>query len=299
MPSFPRYSQAACSPPPPRWARAGLEAPRQVVPLRAVDPDLLDHLAAAPGRLELVQHLAAPVEHADARGPEHLVAGEGVEVGAERVQVEWEMRHRLGAVEQHERAGPMGALHDPRHRVDRAEDVGDVRDRHDARARREQPVEGFEVEVPLSHHRDRAQHRPAVATGHLPRDQVRVVLELAHDDLVARLKGPAHRLRHQVDPLGSAAREDDLLAAPGAHEGAHCVPGRLVPLGGFLTQGVDGAVHVGVAGLVVVRHRLDHRERLLAGGGRVEIHERVPVHDAGQDRKVAAGFLAQVHRVTS
>src|SRR5262245_7902527 len=53
---------------------AGLEAPGKVVPLSPIDPDLLDHLAAAPGGLEALQDFPPAVEDADARGPQHLVS---------------------------------------------------------------------------------------------------------------------------------------------------------------------------------------------------------------------------------
>src|SRR4029453_3603702 len=100
-----------------------------------------------------------------------------------------------------------------------------------------------------------------------PRDEVRVVLQLGHDDLVPRLEGPPDGLRHQVDALGGAPGEDDLLAARRPDEGAHRVAGRLVALGGLLAQGVQGAVHVGVAPLGVVLHPPDYPGALLWGGG--------------------------------
>ena len=79
--------------------RAGLEAPRQVVPLGVVDPDLLDHLAATHGGLGGLEHFAAAVEDADAGRAEHLVAGEYIEVATQRGQVEPEVWRRLGAVQ--------------------------------------------------------------------------------------------------------------------------------------------------------------------------------------------------------
>jgi hypothetical protein len=46
----------------------------------------------------------------------------------------------------------------------------------------------------------------------LPRNDVRVVLHLGDEDLVAGFeRAPAVALRHQVHALGGAAREDDLV----------------------------------------------------------------------------------------
>jgi hypothetical protein len=56
---------------------------------------------------------------------------------------------------------------------------------------------------------------------------------------------------------------------------------------------VDAAMHVGVGLGVVARLALDHAARLLAGGGVVEIDQRLAMHAAFEDRKVAA----QAHHV--
>ncbi len=78
----------------------------------------------------------------------------------------------------------------------------------------EHPLEGLEVELPVAGERDRtALSRAAVPGGHLPRDDVRVVLHLGDEDLVPRPERPAQRLGHQAEPVGRPAREDDLLAA--------------------------------------------------------------------------------------
>src|SRR5882672_12243943 len=62
-----------------RW-RARLEAPGKVIPLGAIDPDLLDHLAAAAPGLQSIEHRSPAVHDADPGGPEHLVGREHVKV---------------------------------------------------------------------------------------------------------------------------------------------------------------------------------------------------------------------------
>ena len=78
---------------------------------------------------------AAPVEHADAGRAVGLVAGPGVEVGVDRPEVDRDLGYRLGSVDEHHRAGVMGAPDDLGDRVDRAEHVRDVRDREQLRPR--------------------------------------------------------------------------------------------------------------------------------------------------------------------
>jgi hypothetical protein len=80
--------------------RAGFEAPRRRGPGRWLDRDFGDHAAAAEERRQAGKQLAAPPEHADAAGAEALVAGEGVEIDAQRLHVLRPVLHRLRAVEQ-------------------------------------------------------------------------------------------------------------------------------------------------------------------------------------------------------
>src|SRR5205085_5691783 len=123
-----------------------------------------------------------------------------------------------------------------------------------------------------------------------------VMLELGDEDLVARAQRSPQRFGQQVDAVGRAPREHDLLAAGGADEALDPIARGLVELGRLLAQRVDRAMDVGVAARVVLRHRLDHRARLLAGGRRIEVDERMAVDDPLEDRKVAAGLLVESHR---
>src|SRR5215470_12740133 len=273
---------------------AGLEAPRQVVPLGMIDPHFLDHLAPAPRRLEGFQDLPSSVENADAGGPEHLVAGEDVEVRAHRGEVEGQVRRALGAVQEHEGPNLVRAPDDLGHGIDRPQDIGNVGGRHHPSARREETGEGFHVEEALAYHRHGLEDGAVVAAGHLPGNEVGVMLHLGDDDLVAGPERPPHALGNQVDRLRGAAREDDLLAVPRPHEAAHGIAGALVELGRLLTKGVDGAVDVGVAPLVIGRDRFDHRPRLLAGGRGVEIDQRRAVHHTGEDGEIRAATFAHL-----
>ena len=54
-----------------------------------------------------------------------------------------------------------------------------------------------------------------------------------------------------------------------------------------LAERVYAAMHVGVPRGLVVFHRAQHRQRLLRGRGAVEIHQRLAVDLARQDRKLA------------
>ncbi len=104
-----------------------------------------------------------------------------------------------------------------------------------------------------------------------------MVLEVRDHHLVARLEARRHEAPgDQVDRLGGAAGEDDLLDLAGADEAAGAVAGAFVGVGRPLRQGVHPAVHVGVVVFVVAGHRVEHRPRLLGGGRVVEVESIEP-----------------------
>src|SRR5256885_1733981 len=63
--------------------------------------DRADHVAASLVRRHGFKQPGFAVEHADARGAEHLVAGKRVEVAIEVPDIDFEMRRRLSAVDEH------------------------------------------------------------------------------------------------------------------------------------------------------------------------------------------------------
>ena len=89
--------------------RARLELPGQLVRGEALEGDGADHVAAAQEGGHGFEQLALAVEDADAGRAAHLVAGEGQEVHVERLHVHGQVGHALRGVEQHQRAGRVGA----------------------------------------------------------------------------------------------------------------------------------------------------------------------------------------------
>ena len=150
--------------------RAGFELVRQVGRREAFGRDALDHAAAAQEGRHPVEQVLAAIEHADARGPEHLVPAEGQEIGVPGPHVDRLVRHGLRRVDQHDGAGGVGHFDDLVDRVDRAQHVRNGRDGDELRPRRQQPLEGVQVELIVVGDRrpaDRAAGalRPAAARG--------------------------------------------------------------------------------------------------------------------------------------
>ena len=133
---------------------------------------------------------------------------------------------------------------------------------------------------PLSSTGIDAQLRALLGGELLPGHDVGVVLQVRDDDLVARADvRAAPALRDQVDGLGRAAHEDDLVCRRRVEERAHLVARSLVGVGRARGERVRGAMDVGVLVRVEVREAVDHRLRLLRRGGVVEPDQR-PAVDA-------------------
>src|SRR4029450_6786384 len=96
-----------------------------------------------------------------------------------------------------------------------------------------------QVERAVGEPRAGLERRAAVAGDELPRDEIRMVLELRDDDLVAPREGPPDRLRDEAEAVRGAAGEDDFLAARRADEPLDRIARQLVELRRLLAQGVD------------------------------------------------------------
>jgi len=76
-------------------------------------------------------------------------------------------------------------------------------------------------------------------------------------------RAAAPGLGDEVDRLRGAAREDHLAEAGRVQEPPRPFPCALEGIGGLLAQFVHPAVHIGVAGALVVVDGLDHGQRTL------------------------------------
>ncbi len=131
------------------------------------------------------------------------------------------------------------------------------------RARPEQALVLLEDDLAALVDRRDAQLGALLRAELLPGDDVRVVFEPRDDDLVAGPDVPAAvALSHEVDGLGGAAHEDDVLGGGRVHEAARLLASCLVRVGRSCRECMSGAVDVRVLVLVEVAEPLDHRGRL-------------------------------------
>ena len=116
-----------------------------------------------------------------------------------------------------------------------------------------------------------------------------MVLHDGENHLVAFVqKGFGKRRGDEIEALGGAAGENNLGRGTRIEEGAHALTGGLVQGGGFLREGVNAAVHIGVARGVEAVHGLQHGAGFLRRGGIVEIHQRATVHLTAQQGEIRA-----------
>ena len=118
------------------------------------------------------------------------------------------------------------------------------------------------------------------------------MLQLADDDLIARADVfPAVALRDQVDGLGRATDENNFLGIGGAEKFADLLAAGFKQFGRARRERVRGAMDVGIIAAVKLRRRVNHRLRLVRGGGVVEPDERLAVDELVQRGKIAAHAL--------
>ena len=261
--------------------RAGFEALGGGFPSGAGELDVFYHAPAALPGWHGVEQGAAAVEHADAGGTAHFVAGKGEEIAAEGLHVEGLVADGLGGVYEGDGTDGAGAGAKLDGGVDDAEGVGDVGESEEAGARGEELVEAGEVEAVFgvgTGDGEVAHDGAGAGGGKLPRHEVRVVLHLGEEDFVAGAKiGGAPRLRDEVDGFCGASGEDDLGRVGGVDKLGKAGAGMLVGLGGAHGKRVQAAVDVGVVVGVVGVERGDDLAGFLGSSSAIEIDEGLAI----------------------
>ena len=206
------------------------------------------------------------------------------------------MRHELRGVHRDDRTHRVGGLDELAERRDRPQGVGHPGHGQDLGPLVQQRSQLREVELPVVGQRDVAEDRAGHLRRELPGHDVRVVLHVGEEDLVALLQELAPPpLGHEVQRFGGPAREHDRARVRSAEERRELGARALEGLRRLLTERVDPAVGVRVVVRVEVGDGVDHLTRLLGRGGRVQVDERVAVDRALQDREVAPDPLDVQH----
>lgn len=276
----------------------GLEEPRHLLELGAVQVHPRDHVAAGDVRVHLGEAARMHVEPAHARRPEHLVTREGHEVRPQPVAVDRHVGNALGHVDEDGGAVALGQSHDLLDRVARGEHVAHVHHAHQAVAPRlKLLLQVAQIQRAVVPHPDVAERDPVRDLELLPRDDVRMVLHLGEQDAAIVRQVPAGPAPgHGVDGRRGAGRDDQRPRVPRTNEARDHRPGLLVALGGQAGQVVGASIGGGIGLALEVPHGLQHRLRLL--GRCAGIQER-QARVVRQQREMVANVLQLRHRVSS
>jgi hypothetical protein len=144
---------------------------------------------------------------------------------------------------------------------------------------------GIAVLVDLEHQELRA----LAVCDVLPRNEVRVVLELGDDDRVAGAEVvAAPRVGDEVQALGRVSDEDDFACVGRVEERAHLLARAFESARRPLGQHVHRPMDVRVRRLVELRHPVQHLPRLLRRVRGIQVRERLAVDLLSEDGKIRA-----------
>ncbi len=208
------------------------------------------------------------------------------------------MGDRLAGVPEGPRADLPRPPHQRRDGVDGAEEVRLVGEGQNPTSLVDQLIEVLEVQAPVGGDVQPAQFRPGTPAQVLPGQQVGVVLHLGHHDAIAGAEGQRPVLAlaapgvregpgDHVDRLRGVLGEHHLVGV-GPDEGRDPGPGGVEQRGRLAGQLVVAPVHVGVVQQVEVALGIQDLQRLVGGGGVVQVDQRATVDTATEDREVAA-----------
>ena len=123
-----------------------------------------------------------------------------------------------------------------------------------------------------------------------------MVLHHGHNHLVALLhKLLTERRHHEIESLGSAAGEDNLIHRRGIDKAAHCLSCGLMEVGGLLGEIMHSTMHIGIHIEILNAHGIEHAERFLGGGGIIEINQRFVIYRSRQYREILPYLLYIKH----
>ena len=123
----------------------------------------------------------------------------------------------------------------------------------------------------------------------LPGNDVRMVLALRDQDFVARLdESFAETVGKEIDRRRRTGGEDDLFTGICIQEVLHRIAGRLILIGRFDGQTMDGTMDIGVLRRGHFRPFVNDALRPQAGRGVVQINERTAVYSLRQGREFSS-----------
>ncbi len=225
------------------------------------------------------------------------MCAERQEIAVQRTHVHRRVGHALRTVQQHDGADGVRLRDHLRHRRQRAEHVGHLREGDELWLHRVEDARvGGEVQLALVGDGHVLDVGAGARRGKLPGHDVAVVLHLGqHDHVVFVEIGVGPGARDEVDGLGGVARVDDLAHAARIDEARDALARALIRGSSLLAQRIRAAMDVGVRRAREGVHGVEDLPRLLCGGGAIQKDQRLAMNLAGEDGEVRAGSEGLTH----
>ena len=144
----------------------------------------------------------------------------------------------------------------------------------------------------MTHHN---AHTPGLQ---LPWHNIGMVLHVRDNHFVASLHlRTTERRGHEVDGLGGAPGENNLLGLAGIDELPDPLTCRLMQVGGLLAEIVNATVNVGIHVEILVAHGIEHAQWFLCGCCIVKIDQGPAIHLTAENGEVVAYLSNIVHNI--
>src|SRR4030088_3520108 len=175
------------------------------------------------------------------------------------------MRRALSAIANENRIGLLARQpHDIRDRIDRPQRVRHMIECDDFRALVEQSAQKLKIDPAIGSQLANPEFRALLRGKHLPRDEVRVMIEGSHDYLVtARDVRLSPRSGDEIQSFRGAARKNEAVRIARAKETRDSYSRIVIALGRPYGERVCSAMGIRVRRLVEILQRVENRLRLL------------------------------------
>ena len=225
------------------------------------------------------------------------MTAEGEEITIQILYINHHVGSTLRTINQHRNTMFMGHANDLLDGVHRAEDVADMSQADELRSFRHVSCDFIAIYETAVVGDGEVLDDDATFHGlQLPGHDIGVVLHLGNQHLIACLHlRLAERAGHEVDGLGGAACKDNLLGLTRMDKLAHLLARRLMEVGGLLREVVHTTVHIRIHVEILIAHSVEHAERFLRGGRIIQIHQRLTIHFASQNREILPYLIDIVH----
>ena len=263
-----------------------------------IEVNVLDHLASAQeGRHRLQQSLAGP-KKAHACGAAKLMGAAHQEITAQSGHIHHQVGQALTGIHEHQSPGGVGQLHHLLNRIEAAEGIAHLHQAYELGALADLAAQILQIQLTALGEARMAQHAASARRQQLPGDQVGVVLHHREQHLITGAQvGLAPAASHQVDRLAGIAGKHDFSRIGRTDEGGSFAAGCLKAFSSASTELVGAAVHVGVVVVVVVLQGRQYLTGLLAGGGVIEIDQRLAkASRLGQQWEIRPGEGSKIRR---